>query len=74
MKFIIRAAYILLFTSIGILGFAQINLSQKLPVDPNIKMGKLANGLTYYIQQNKKPERTSTFYGAYELQWFQKLP
>ena len=57
MKFIIRAAYILLFTSIGILGFAQINLSQKLPVDPNIKMGKLANGLTYYIQKNKKPEK-----------------
>lgn len=26
------------------------------PVDPSIKIGKLSNGLTYYIKQNKKPE------------------
>ena len=32
------------------------NLSEKLPVDPNVKIGKLSNGLTYYIRQNKKPE------------------
>ncbi len=29
----------------------------KLPVDPKLKVGKLANGLTYYIRQNKKPEQ-----------------
>ena len=32
------------------------NLSEKLPVDPQVKIGKLSNGLTYYIRQNKKPE------------------
>jgi zinc protease len=37
--------------------FAQQNLDQKLPVDPNVKIGKLDNGLTYYIRQNKKPEQ-----------------
>jgi zinc protease len=37
--------------------FAQQNLNQKLPVDPNVKIGKLSNGLTYYIRQNKKPEQ-----------------
>ncbi len=37
-------------------GFAQNNLAEKLPVDPNLKIGKLANGLTYYIRQNRKPE------------------
>jgi zinc protease len=37
-------------------GFAQFNLSQPIPVDPNVKMGKLANGLTYYIRKNAKPE------------------
>ncbi len=31
-------------------------LDQKIPVDPNIKIGKLDNGLTYYIRVNKKPE------------------
>jgi zinc protease len=36
--------------------FAQTNLNQPLPVDPNVKIGKLSNGLTYYIRQNKKPE------------------
>jgi zinc protease len=27
-----------------------------LPKDPNVKIGKLSNGLTYYIQNNGKPE------------------
>src|ERR1700720_2514316 len=33
-----------------------INLSDPLPVDPQVKIGKLDNGLTYYIQKNGKPE------------------
>jgi zinc protease len=37
-------------------GFAQVKLTDKIPVDPNVKIGKLANGLTYYIRKNKKPE------------------
>jgi len=37
--------------------FAQINLSQPIPADPNVKVGKLPNGLTYYIQKNLKPEK-----------------
>ncbi|HLK28668.1 MAG TPA: insulinase family protein, partial [Puia sp.] len=37
--------------------FSQINLSDKLPVDPNVKVGKLPNGLTYYIRKNAKPEK-----------------
>ena len=35
----------------------QTNLSDKLPLDPKVSTGKLANGLTYYIRQNKKPEQ-----------------
>jgi len=31
-------------------------MDQKLPVDPTVKIGKLSNGLTYYLKQNKKPE------------------
>jgi zinc protease len=37
--------------------FAQINLAQPVPVDPNVRIGKLPNGLTYYIQKNSKPEK-----------------
>jgi zinc protease len=36
---------------------AQENLSEKIPVDPNVKIGKLDNGLTYYIRPNSKPEK-----------------
>jgi len=36
---------------------AQSNLTDKLPIDPKVKIGKLSNGLTYYIRQNKKPEK-----------------
>ncbi len=39
------------------LTFAQNNPGDKLPLDPNVKIGKLSNGLTYYIRQNKKPEQ-----------------
>ncbi|MEX6691194.1 insulinase family protein [Danxiaibacter flavus] len=30
--------------------------SEKIPLDAKVKVGKLSNGLTYYIRQNKKPE------------------
>ncbi len=36
---------------------AQTKLSDPLPVDTKVKIGKLENGLTYYIRQNKKPEQ-----------------
>src|SRR6476619_3528703 len=36
---------------------AQTNPSDPLPLDPKVKLGKLPNGLTYYIRRNKKPEQ-----------------
>jgi zinc protease len=37
--------------------FAQdIDYKQAIPIDPNVKTGKLKNGLTYYIKRNTKPE------------------
>lgn len=36
---------------------AQVNLSDKIPVDSRVTIGKLPNGLTYYIRENKKPEK-----------------
>lgn len=32
------------------------DLSLPIPPDPKVKTGKLANGITYYIRENKKPE------------------
>ena len=36
---------------------AEIRLSDPIPVGPQVKVGKLANGLTYYIQKNGRPEK-----------------
>ncbi len=37
--------------------FAQTtDLNRPIPIDPKVKIGKLDNGLTYYIQKNSKPE------------------
>jgi zinc protease len=36
--------------------FPQSDLSQKVPLDPRVKIGTLENGLVYYVQQNPKPE------------------
>lgn len=41
----------------GLVASAQLNLAEPLPLDPKVKVGKLDNGLTYYIRQNKKPEQ-----------------
>ncbi|MEW6763464.1 MAG: insulinase family protein [Pseudomonadota bacterium] len=34
-----------------------LRLDAPIPVGPQVKVGKLANGLTYYIQKNARPER-----------------
>ncbi|HAT31116.1 MAG TPA: peptidase M16 [Janthinobacterium sp.] len=39
------------------LAHAELKLSDAIPIGPQVKVGKLANGLTYYIQKNGKPEK-----------------
>lgn len=34
----------------------KINPTEKIPFNPEVKIGKLSNGLTYYIKNNGKPE------------------
>lgn len=42
--------------------FAQYDMKAPLPMDPNIRIGKLANGLTYYIRHNAEPKERASFY------------
>jgi zinc protease len=37
--------------------FAQVDLNAPLPADTKVRVGKLPNGLTYYIRKNAKPEK-----------------
>lgn len=67
MKKLIYSTVILLCLSIAFPLNAQVTATKKeskvkynptdlIPTDPNVKTGKLSNGLTYYIQNNPKPE------------------
>lgn len=40
---------------------AQMQLAP-MPVDPELRMGKLSNGMTYYIRHNEKPKGQADFY------------
>lgn len=42
--------------------FAQPNLQDPLPQDPNVIVGKLPNGITYYLRHNAEPQNRASFY------------
>ncbi|HTF18683.1 MAG TPA: insulinase family protein [Chryseolinea sp.] len=46
-----------LFVLVTLHANAQESLTDKLPTEPRLKIGKLSNGLTYYIQKNTRPEK-----------------
>ena len=60
------------FISLALILVALTTFAQtELPVDPNVRIGKLENGLTYYIRHNDKPAQRAEFYlatnvGAYQ--------
>jgi zinc protease len=54
---------LLAFLITGLTGYAQMaNPQEPLQNDPAVRMGKLDNGLTYYIRHNAKPENRAEFY------------
>lgn len=62
-----RKIFILLaFIAISGLVKAQM-MPEKLPVDPQVRFGKLENGLTYYIRHNAYPEKRADFYIAQKV-------
>ena len=56
---------IILLICISFSGFAQQN--QQLPVDSKTRIGKLSNGLTYYIRRNELPKNRGEFYIAQKV-------
>ena len=48
---------------LGIQGIlAQVNLQDPLPQDPNVVVGKLPKGITYYLRHNEEPKNRASFY------------
>lgn len=58
-----RSLLILLFVMLFVpVTKAQQDLSKPAPVDPDIRIGKLDNGMTYYVRKNREPEKRASFY------------
>ena len=53
LKLILSAILVL----VTFLSFGQLKPTDPLVIDPKVKIGKLDNGLTFYVRQNKKPEQ-----------------
>ena len=47
---------------IGVTSICAQDPMAPLPADPNVRIGKLDNGLTYYIRHNEKPKGQASFY------------
>ena len=52
----LHRSFLVMLLAAGFITASAQSVTEKLPVDPQVKIGKLSNGLTYYIRQNKKPE------------------
>ena len=55
----------LFIAAMAISSFAQ--QAMPCPMDPNVRVGKLDNGLTYYIRHNEKPSGRADFYIAQKV-------
>lgn len=53
---------------------AQSGLPSDVPMDPSVRSGKLANGLTYYIMKNSIPENRAEFYIVVNAGAIQETP
>jgi zinc protease len=57
MRFRNPISFVLVFFATTFSLIAQHKLTDKLPIDLRVKIGKLSNGMTYYIQKNTRPEK-----------------
>jgi zinc protease len=55
-----------LFVAVALLttGFASAQQMPEIPTDNGVRIGKLDNGLTYYLRHNNTPEKKANFYIA----------
>ncbi|MDR1985038.1 MAG: insulinase family protein [Prevotellaceae bacterium] len=60
MKKILLSIAVAIMYAIAVNG--QTSPSERIPVDKDVRTGKLENGLTYYVRANAKPEKQAEFY------------
>ncbi len=64
-KFLIAFCAMILFSSITLMA-TDVD-SNKVPLDPKVRYGKLDNGMTYYIRSNDLPENRADFYIVFNV-------
>ena len=64
MKRILSTVMLTLFGVVAMMAQMQM---PSIPVDPDVRIGKLDNGLTYYIRHNNWPENRAEFYIAQKV-------
>ena len=57
-----RLILIIVLLQVSGMVFSQNPLNQPAPTDPGFRIGKLANGITYYIRHNEEPKERASFY------------
>ena len=68
MKNIINKAFMLMAAMMLLVSFSTVAQQMpELPVDENVRIGKLDNGLTYYIRHNETPKGQADFYIAQKV-------
>ena len=60
MKKLLSLCAVILFAATGLMA----QMPQPLPVDTNVRIGRLDNGLTYYIRYNNQPKERCEFHIA----------
>ncbi len=63
----LRKAFAALLLLVVIAAQAQSPMEMPLPLDKDVRIGKLDNGLTYYIRHNNWPEHRANFYIAQKV-------
>ena len=53
--------------ALGLAVSASAQQMPPIPIDPNVKIGQLENGLTYYIRHNEEPKDQAHFYIAQKV-------
>ncbi|MGN1225638.1 MAG: M16 family metallopeptidase, partial [Candidatus Cryptobacteroides sp.] len=62
-----RSIFLLTALSLGLAFSASAQQVPPIPIDEAVRIGKLDNGLTYYIRHNEEPEGQASFYIAQKV-------
>lgn len=57
-----RLIFSLVAIFIGVSSIYAQSATDQFPIDPEVRVGKLDNGMTYYIRHNEKPKGQASFY------------